>query len=68
MSSDMQMFITTCCANCKNFHCDGALLTKSRCDTWFKWMKLSDAERSKRFLAAMTGELIMLEDLIDDRN
>jgi hypothetical protein len=29
-------------------------------------MKLSDAERSKRFLAAMAGELIMLEDLIDD--
>lgn len=64
MSPQMQMFITTCCANCKNFHCDGALLTKSRCDIWFKWMKLSDAERSKRFLAAMTGELTLLEEIV----
>jgi hypothetical protein len=28
-------------------------------------MKLSEAEKSKRFLAAMAGELIMLEDLIN---
>jgi hypothetical protein len=64
MSPQMQMFITTCCANCKNFHCDGALLTKSRCDTWFKWMKLSDVERSKRFFAAMAGELTLLEEIV----
>jgi hypothetical protein len=64
MSPQMQMFITTCCANCKNFHCDGALFTKSRCDTWFKWIKLSDAERSRRFLAAMAGELTLLEEIV----
>ena len=65
MSPQMQMFITTCCANCRNFHCDGPLLTKSRCDTWFKWMKLTDAEQAKRFMAATAGEIIMLEDLIN---
>ncbi len=64
MSPQMQMFITACCVNCKNFHCDGALMAKSRCDTWYKWMKLPDAERSKRFLAAMAGELTLLEDIV----
>ena len=64
MNPQTQMFITTCCANCKNNHCDGALLAKTRCDTWFKWMKLTDTERSKRFMAAMAGEIIMLEDLV----
>lgn len=64
MNPQTQMFITTCCANCRNFHCDGPLLTKSRCDNWFKWMKLTDAERSKRFLAVMAGELTLLEEIV----
>ena len=66
MSTQTQMFITTCCANCRNSHCDGALFTKTRCDTWFKWMRLSDIEQTKRFMAAMAGEIMMLEDLIND--
>jgi hypothetical protein len=64
MNPQTQMFITTCCVNCRNFHCDGPLLTKSRCDNWFKWMKLTDAERSKRFLAVMAGELTLLEEIV----
>ena len=64
MNPQTQMFITTCCANCKNSRCDGALLAKTRCDTWLKWMKLTDTERSKRFMAAMAGELTLLEEIV----
>lgn len=66
MSPDMQMFITACCANCRNKNCDGALFAKIRCDMWYQWQALSDFERTKKFMTALTDEITLIEDLTNE--
>jgi hypothetical protein len=68
MSSDMQMFITACCVSCKASRCAGALFEKTRCDTWYKWQRLSEAERTKRFMTALTDEITFIEDLTNENS
>ena len=68
MSSDMQMFITVCCVSCNNGQCDGALFAKARCDTWYEWQRLSEAERTKRFMTALTDEITFIEDLTNENS
>lgn len=62
----LQMFISTCCSKCLHTKCEGALTdlaTRVTCKKYLAWQKLSGDKRSKLFLAAMAGELIMLEDI-----
>jgi hypothetical protein len=68
MSSDMQMFITACCVGCKDSRCEGALFAKTRCDTWYEWQRLSEAERTKRFMTALTDEITFIEDLTNENS
>lgn len=61
----LQMFITTCCANCTNYDCEGAFNMNYRtsCEKYISWQNLTATDKSKLFMASMAGELTMLEDL-----
>lgn len=68
-NSDLQMFISACCANCLSTSCEGALKldARSKCFIYNNWKHLSPDVKSKVFLAAMAGELINLERITDER-
>lgn len=65
----LQMFIQACCSNCHISKCEGALDVKSRlsCYKYKKWQNMPGDKRTKIFAASISGEITMLESLIDGK-
>ena len=65
-NSDLNMFISACCARCIKAECLGALNDKHResCIKYINWKKLSAADKSKLFLASTVDEINLMEGLI----
>ena len=64
---NLQMFIAAMCNHCTDSSCEGALdiLSRQKCSVYDTWSKLSPIEQSKKFLAQMTAQLELLEDLVE---
>ncbi len=65
----LQMFISACCATCRDMTCEGALVETTKrttCQKYLKWLILPASKRAKLFMEATAGEILLLEDLINE--
>lgn len=69
MDPILQMFIQSCCATCPDMTCEGALVEtvkRTACQKYLKWLTLPTSKRAKLFMEAAAGEILLLEDLINE--